>query len=73
MVDEVIILKGYSSKGEVWAVCKDYGEDDYKTDYICRVSATDDLIKEYGRQRNVFNNRRKKANTIGRASTNARQ
>lgn len=58
---ETIIYKGYSENGIVWAIGKNYGGGETETKFICEVSANEEIMKEYERQKNVFNNRRKEA------------
>ena len=55
---ETTIFKGYQNGKEVWAIRKVYGGDEVKTDFICEVSATPEIIHEYGRQKHVFDNKK---------------
>lgn len=58
---EITIYKGYKDGKEVYAVGRECGQDDYKTSSICPINPTSEVLKEYERQRNVYNNTRRKA------------
>ena len=55
------IFKGYDEEGEVWAIGKVYGSGDTETKFICPIEPTKEIIDEYERRKNVFDNSRKKA------------
>lgn len=60
------IFKGYDEDGEVWAIGKSYGENDYETKFICPIEPTKEIVEEYERLKNVFDNSGKKVGYIGR-------
>lgn len=55
------IFKGYDEDGEIWAIGKSYGENDYKTKFICPIEPTKEIVEEYERLKNVFDNSGKKS------------
>jgi len=55
------IFKGYDEDGEVWAIGKTYGENDYETKFICPIEPTKEIVEEYERRKNVFDNNGKKS------------
>lgn len=50
------IFKGYDEDGEVWAIGKTYGSGDTETKFICPITPTKEIIDEYERRKNVFDN-----------------
>lgn len=54
------IFKGYDEDGEVWAIGKTYGSVDTETKFICQIEPTKEIIAEYERRKNVFDNKREK-------------
>lgn len=56
----VTVLKGYCEGQEVWAISKKYGSGETGEDFICKVKATPEIKELYERQKNVFDNARKK-------------
>lgn len=63
-----IILKGYEGNREVWAISKKYGEGETATNFICEIMPDALIKKEYERQKNVYNNTRKKIRIFSRNS-----
>lgn len=55
------IFKGYDEEGEVWAIGKVYSSGDTETKFICPIGPKKEIIDEYERRKNVFDNRRKEA------------
>ena len=56
---ETTIFKGYRNGKEVWAIRKVYGSNDTATDFVCEIEPTLEIIAEYRKQKNVFDNTRK--------------
>lgn len=56
----VTVLKGYCEGQEVWAISKQYGSGETGENFICKVEATPEIRELYERQKNVFDNARKK-------------
>lgn len=54
------IFKGYRNGREVWAIGKVYGSGTESTGFICEVIPNKEIISEYRKQKNVFDNTRKK-------------
>ena len=54
------ILKGYCGDREIYALCKQYGSGETAENFICEIEATEEVKKEYERQKDVFNHTGKK-------------
>lgn len=65
---ETTIFKGYRNGKEVWAIGKTYGQGETETKFICEVEPTKEVLSEYGKQKNVYNNARKKERLFVRGS-----
>lgn len=57
---ETTIFKGYRNGQEVWAIRKVYGEGETATDFICEIEPTKEILTEYRKQKDVYNDTRKK-------------
>lgn len=57
----IMIFKGYSEEGEVWAIGKVYGSEDTETTFICPITPTQEMVDEYERRKNVFDNNGKES------------
>lgn len=57
---ETTIFKGYRNGQEVWAIKKVYGSGETKTEFLCEIQPSKEIISEHRKQKNVCIDERKK-------------
>ena len=68
----MVILKGYDNGREVWAVAHTYGSGETAETFFCYLDPNADVLREYERAKNVYNNTRKKRQGQFRSENNSK-